>query len=258
MNLLRHPELIDRLASAYALGTLRGGARRRFEAIARQHPSVKAKVIVWQERFAGMTELQADRVPDANVWKRIENLLHVQPQAAAPPRAAASTGVSEGVAERLRRHLAWWRGGAIAGVVASVLVASVGLRLAGETDALRTELAAANVAMRYVAVLSDDRQAASMLVTFDPRKGMLMVKRMGTYAEAPGHSLELWALPPGAAPRSLGVVPQGTVMHMPTPEDMIRGMQALAVTLEPRGGAPAGGGPTGPVLFKGPLLEAPV
>lgn len=258
MNLLHRPELIDRLASAYALGTLRGGARRRFEAMAREHPHIKAQVIVWQERFAGMTELQASHVPDANVWKRIENLLHEQPQAASSPRTATLSGAADGLADRLRRHLAWWRGAAVAGVAATVLVGVVGLRLAGETDALRTELAAASVPMRYVAVLSDERQAVSMLVTFDPGKGMLMVKRMGSYAEAPGHSLELWALPPGAAPRSLGVVPQGTVMHMPTPETMIRGMQALAVTLEPLGGAPAGGGPTGPVLFKGPLLEAPV
>ena len=35
MNLIKHPELIDRLAASFALGTLRGGARRRFEALAR-------------------------------------------------------------------------------------------------------------------------------------------------------------------------------------------------------------------------------
>jgi hypothetical protein len=29
MNLLGHPELVERLAAAYALGTLRGGAGRR-------------------------------------------------------------------------------------------------------------------------------------------------------------------------------------------------------------------------------------
>jgi anti-sigma-K factor RskA len=29
---------------------------------------------------------------------------------------------------------------------------------------------------------------------------------------------------------------------------------ALAISLEPKGGVPAGSGPTGPVLFKGALL----
>ena len=42
MNIDRHPELLDRLASAYALGTLRGGARRRFEALARERAPVRA------------------------------------------------------------------------------------------------------------------------------------------------------------------------------------------------------------------------
>ena len=35
MNLTRNPQLLDRLAAAYALGSLRGGARRRFEQLAR-------------------------------------------------------------------------------------------------------------------------------------------------------------------------------------------------------------------------------
>jgi anti-sigma-K factor RskA len=30
---------------------------------------------------------------------------------------------------------------------------------------------------------------------------------------------------------------------------------ALAISLEPKGGAPSGAGPTGPVLFKGAVIE---
>ena len=39
MDILRYPDLMERLAASYALGTLRGGARRRFEALARQSPA---------------------------------------------------------------------------------------------------------------------------------------------------------------------------------------------------------------------------
>ena len=58
MELSRHPELLDRIAASYALGTLRGQARRRFEAMARQSAAVRTAALLWQERLAAMTELQ--------------------------------------------------------------------------------------------------------------------------------------------------------------------------------------------------------
>jgi len=42
MNLMQHPERLERLATSYALGTLRGGARRRFETMAREQAPVRA------------------------------------------------------------------------------------------------------------------------------------------------------------------------------------------------------------------------
>jgi hypothetical protein len=67
MNTCTAPDLLDRLAAAYALGTLRGGARRRFESLARQSPSLRATALVWQER-SSMTELQ----PQAAQPQRLE------------------------------------------------------------------------------------------------------------------------------------------------------------------------------------------
>ena len=55
MNLLQHPELLDRLASSYALGTLRGGARRRFERLLPAHPMLEAAVQRWQQRLQPLT-----------------------------------------------------------------------------------------------------------------------------------------------------------------------------------------------------------
>ena len=45
------------------------------------------------------------------------------------------------------------------------------------------------------------------------------------------------------------------VIKMPAAEGEVKEMPALAVSLEPRGGVPGAGGPTGPVLFKGALLQ---
>lgn len=239
MNLTRHPELADRLAAAYALGTLRGRARRRFEAIARQNPTLRAGALVWQERLSAMTELQAREAPSPNVWKRIAIQLRqendAQAAAAAPAKGRSSVG--------------FWRGAALAGGFASI----VAFTLAAYTGAQVTQMSAAPE-IRYVAMLHDDRSAPAMLVSFDARHGTLILKRLGSYQEAPGHSLELWALPPGAAPRSLGVVGGGTVVHLNAGEGQLRQVPALAISLEPKGGAPAGGGPTGPVLFKGAFV----
>ena len=63
MNLIHNPDLLDRLASSYALGTLRGGARRRFEAIAREQAPVRAATLIWQSRLSSLNELQVQAAP---------------------------------------------------------------------------------------------------------------------------------------------------------------------------------------------------
>jgi anti-sigma-K factor RskA len=266
VNLIDHPELADRLAAAYALGTLRGGARRRFEAQARQSPALRAAALAWQERFAALTELQPGQAPSANVWKRIENLIAGERK---PVAARGDTGASH-----WRRALGIWRAGALAASVAAVAAIAVSLNLEGELnqresqlariDATRGELARDNVRLasqlqsqpdiQYVAVLSGERSAASVLVTFDPKHNTLTLKRLGTFQEGPDKSLQLWALPPSGGPRSLGVLGGNAVVKLTAAEAEVKQAPALAISLEPKGGVPSERGPTGPVLFKGALL----
>lgn len=268
MNLLDHPELADRLAAAYGLGTLRGGARRRFEAQARKSPALRAAALVWQERFAGITELQPGEAPSPNVWKRIEiELAQLRPAGAAaqPP------------ARDWRRALRLWRGAAFAGGLVAFAALGVSFYLGGEVDRRDSQLAqidrarstlaqqnvqlaaqlAAQPQIQYVAVLTDDKSSASMLVTFDPRQNTLTLKRLGAFQEGPDKSLQLWALPPQGGPRSLGVLGADAVVKLTAAENQVRAVPALAVSLEPKGGVPGERGPTGPVLFKGPLLQTP-
>lgn len=254
MNLLNHPDLMDRLAAAYALGTLRGGARRRFETMARQSPTVRAAALVWHERFASMTELQPGLAPSPNVWKRIENLV------AAQDRPAAAVPEETPMLEKLRRSLGLWRGAALAAGVAALAVGAITFNLSRTLERNEAQLAQlqAKPEIQYVAVLADDKSSASMLVTFDPKHNTLTLKRVGGFQEAADRSLQLWALPPAGGPRSLGVLGGGNVVRLTAAENQVREVPALAISLEPKGGAPAGSGPTGPVLFKGALIQAPV
>ena len=246
MNLLAHPELLELLAANHALGTLRGGARRRFETLAREQAPVRAAALVWQSRLAGMTEMQPPVVPDPAVWTRIRNTIDAEQSALAIERqrnAAAGKPQSQG---GWLRSLALWRGATAAGALATVLAVVVGLNL-------RDQLQNAP-AVQYVAVLNDDKAAPSMLVTFDPKKKQLVLQRVGGFDEGNDKSLQLWALPPGGAPRSLGVLDKAPALRLAASESDVR-VPALAISLEPKGGVPSEGGPTGPVLFHGALIE---
>lgn len=273
MNLMNNPDLADRLGAAYALGTLRGGARRRLETLARENPAVRANLLAWQERMAALTELQPAQQPSPNVWKRIENLVQAQRQAL----GVAATGVGvdmSALLQRVQRALGWWRGAALAGGLATLAAVVVGVQLQREVEGGQAQLAEAGnrqqqlsreVAqlraqpnIEYVAVLGDDKASAQVLVTFDPKQSRLTLKQVGNIQVGQDKSLQLWALPPGAAPRSLGVMGQGPVVRLTAGESQVREVPALAISLEPRGGAPEGSGPTGPVLFKGALLNTQV
>ncbi|MEJ8823400.1 anti-sigma factor [Variovorax humicola] len=254
MNIAAHPELLDLLAANYALGTLRGGARRRFEAMAREQAPVRAAALTWQGRLAGMGELQPPVVPDPAVWTRIHNLIEAEQaseamarqRAASPARARAATTGTPATGGWLR-SLAVWRGASLAGALATIIAVVAGLDLQRQ---LQT-----TPAVQYVAVLADDKSAASMLVTFDPKHNQLVLQRLGSYQPGADKSLQLWALPPGGAPRSLGVLGDGPAIKLTASEANLRAVPALAISLEPRGGVPSERGPTGPVLFHGPLIE---
>lgn len=259
MNLLKNPELLERLASSYALGTLRGAARRRFESMAREQAPVRAAALIWQSRLASINELQQPVQPDATVWTRIHNLVQGEKTGAAQAaqRARAQAAEPQGFAAWLR-SLTLWRTATAVGALATVAAVTVNV---GQRQELGTEIARlqgqllAAPQIEYVAVLSDDRAAASMLVTFDPKAKKLTLQRVGAYQEAGDRSLQLWALPPTGGPKSLGVLGRDKLLRLTAGERDVREVPTLAISLEPKGGVPSETGPTGPVLFKGALIQ---
>jgi len=256
MKRIHDPRLLDHLASAYALGTLRGGARRRLETLARDHASVRAAMLVWQARVSALTELQEPVRPPPAVWSRIHNLVRADIEAGQIQRAKAP--VPPAAPGGWWQNLAIWRGGAVVGVLATVVavMSAIGLREEMDTRVatLQSELAS-QPQVQYVAVLNDDSAGPAMLVTFDLASQRLTLQRVGGYQEASDKSLQLWALPPSGAPRSLGVLTRERLLQLAAGEGDIQGVPALAVSLEPEGGVPSERGPTGPVLFTGALIQ---
>ena len=272
MNILNNPSLIEQLAASYALGTLRGGARRRFESLARDNAGVRAAAMIWQSRMSSVAELQAQSVPSPAVWTRIQNLVNAENQAAAMRDTRAKAQADDQRAARASggwwASLGLWRSGALAGVLAAVVAVFAGqnlselngqlrgqiAKLTGDNQQLSAQLAAAPE-IQYVAVLADDKSSASMLVTFDPKNNRLLLKRVGGFEAQADKSLQLWALPAAGGPKSLGVLGRDPVIRLTAASSDVREVPTLAISLEPLGGAPVGSGPTGPVLLKGALIE---
>src|SRR5437773_8992035 len=69
------PERLDRLAREYALGTLAGPARRRFERLLRQTPAAMRAVGAWQERLSGLAGAVPSMQPGESVWRGLEERL---------------------------------------------------------------------------------------------------------------------------------------------------------------------------------------
>ncbi len=263
MNLTRNPALIEQLAASYALGTLRGGARRRFETLARQDPALRAAALIWQSRMASVSELQPEVAPSAAVWKRIENLVDGEKQAQA----------MQAVRVPVKANTSWWAslnlwrgltsvgaGAAVAAVLVSANLNTINTKLGSEVQALGGQVQtlsaklAATPEIQYVAVLADDKAAASMLVTFDPKTNRLTLKRVGGFQEPADQSLQLWALPQAGGAKSLGVLGADPVIKLTALGNDVN-VPTLAISLEPKGGVPSAGGPTGPVLFKGAMIQ---
>jgi len=237
MDPRRHPDLVDKLAAEYAVGTLRAGARRRFEQWIRHHDDIRATVERWQRYLADLPALQPATAPLPEILCRVEVQLGWREPA--PPRKT--------LWQKRWLGIGFWRGAtAVAAVVA---LAAIGLNFR-----LTQQLREAPIA-NAVAVLQDAQAQAAVLVTWDARTGTLSIKRLDATPLTPEQALQLWALPPGGHPKSLGVIGHQRVLRLTVAQPLGQ-VPALAISVEPRGGSPNPDGPTGPVVFKGALIDS--
>ncbi|MBI5719437.1 MAG: anti-sigma factor [Burkholderiales bacterium] len=236
-----HDRLADALAAQYVTGTLRHGARRRFESLLTGHPTLRGAVHDWQERLMPLAASVTPVPPPPRVWRAIEGRLW--------PDAKGTHGAQPiGAAAGWWQRLGLWRG--LSGLAtAAVLVLTVALvrtppAVPPIVVVLEGQAGTPAAGATFVASVSGDGQA------------MVMQPVSATLALQSDRVLELWSVPPQGAPRSLGLVSASGATVLPRsrlPETLLKGgTAALAVSVEPPGGSPTGA-PTGPVVFAGKL-----
>jgi anti-sigma-K factor RskA len=106
---------------------------------------------------------------------------------------------------------------------------------------------------RIVAVLGHGDAKPALVATAERSGRHLSVKGLEQAVPTPGHVLELWVVPEGRAPLSLGVVPpSGTArVALGAPAGILfQRIPKLALSLEPSAGAPHER-PSGPMLYSG-------
>jgi anti-sigma-K factor RskA len=239
MNIQHNDDLRDRLSAAYVLGTLRGGARRRFETLRRNSALIEREVLTWQERLSPLAEFSPAVVPPAHVWHAIDKQIALQ-----QTKNDSYWSFWRG----LRNDLSFWRGLGMASTTAAIVMVAM-LTFKQPVQPIAPTAS-------YVATLTDDKSQAVMVITGDTLHHQLVAKVLSRQPLAADKSMELWAVPKNGAPRSLGLVAADGTITLPLPDNVTpQSIPLLAVTLEPKGGSPDPNGPTGPVVLKGAWVQ---
>ncbi len=224
----------------YVLGVLdadtRAAVAREIEASA----EAALAVALWQRRLTPMTEVLPDVAPSEEVWTRIRqglgwNVPH-RPAQAAPFWTNA-------------RPWRWISLGA-----ALVAAACVVLLLRAPVREVQRP---AYVALMVSSIRQDDG-VTDWTATMDLDRKQIVVVPTATAAIPRGRSTQLWLIPAGHAPISVGVFTPDTTNVLPLSPELLTQLgptAALAVSVEPTGGSPTGQ-PTGPVVAKGAITAA--
>jgi anti-sigma-K factor RskA len=236
-----HPRLVELLAGAYALGTLQGGARRRFEALMQRRPDLADAVARWYERMAPALLALPPQAPAPATWRTIEQRLGLIPGAGAAPAPLS---------------MPWWRrwlqpapaGALVLGLMVGVMLPALWQGQRKGPDApLSSQLPES-----YVGVLglADGRPG---LIVSSLRQGRTVdIKRVAAVPVPAGQVLYLWAIDAAGQATPVAPLPTGAFVHLQLDapaETMFAKAVELAVSLEREGMGPVA--PAGPYVYRG-------
>ena len=212
-------ELLDQLAGEYVVGTLRGRVRRRFERVCADNPQAQQAVRRWEDRLLGLLSEVAAVQPAPKVWSGIEQRLN-----------GAGSERTQGSLSLWSWLFGHWSRAALAGIAALSIGIGVYLQTAG-------------VPTQPIGVFALEQGADIWRVSSTRDGGTLVIEAAEGVTPDAEHSYELWALPEGGAPVSLGLLPQSGRARLALNDAQraaLRGASKIAVSLEPVGGSPNG------------------
>ena len=266
------PELIDRLAAEYALGTLHGGARRRFEKLLVTNRALRDAVSAWQDRLAPLGDGLEPVTPAPALLAKIEQSIGISSAGLAGAAARAGSNTRAGsdssrpaststrpASRAATAEPSFWQrlfGMPQLGMMAAGLVLGIGVAtLAPMLLQKGGEEATAQLPQSYAGILSDNEGRATMLVSSLRHGKIADIKVLRPITVPAGKKLMLWAVPPAAEgpPFQMGEVPasgKGRIQLSGTSEQLLSKVTTLAVSIEPGAGAPPS-----EFILKGPCAK---
>lgn len=233
-----NPRLVDQLAAEYVLGTLHGGARRRFLHLLKYRRDFQQCVAAWEQSLGGMVEAVDEVSPPVSVWRGIDDRINKR----------SKTG-SNG--------LFLWRAWSALATLASV--ALLVTLLQPQTPILiPAEPATTAHQVNHYMGLVGDNSAPLWVLSADLETGQLSARAVNATAAGLDKAFELWILPHEGNPISAGLLPvNGATVTHTLPAGLVallKESKGLAISIEPDGGSPTGL-PTGAVIQTANIWE---
>jgi anti-sigma-K factor RskA len=241
-DMFRDPPEGALTAAEYVLGVLDAVSHRSAAARAAREPAFAYEVAAWQKRLIPLIEEIAPVPVPLSLWPRIRADVGIA------DAGSAARGADAGASTSFWQSLGFWRW-LSAGGFAAAAASLVALFLAAPAPQLQPQ-----PAQQLVATMAQDDGKALFVATIDPQKGTLVILPIAVSIPN-GRVAELWLIPPGDAPHSLGLVDplHAQPVSVPAALRAALGPKAIvAVTVEPPGGGP-GGKPSGPIIAKGEI-----
>ncbi len=231
------------LAAELVLGVLAAGPRADAQRRCETDPAFAQRVDGWERRFAPwLLDIEPVPAPD-RVWPAIRARLGWEPR--------------DGMRSGLWQSLVFWRTASLLAGLAAVAAILIGRVPAPgpQPPPVAVSPSAAEPGAKPVTTLAHEDGSPGWLASVDRTRGTVLMVPVPSAPDSQGRVPELWLIPPGQAPRSLGLVSVDKAHTVEVPADLRANLASgsvLAITLEPPGGIPHSA-PTGPVIAKGPV-----